>query len=75
MSTILYDEQEIKTRLEKDICPKHKKHAQIFVTNKGFQIIPCCDEFGCFLEEKAHLLMDYGFYNFIIKLSKDSLKE
>lgn len=75
MPTILYDEQGIMAELEKDICPIHKKHAQITISNKGFKISSCCDEFGEFLEIKAHILMGYDAHNFVIKLSKDSLKE
>lgn len=58
MSFILYDEQHIKSEIEKQCCPIHGKHPIFTNTTKGFRLETCCEEFGDICEILAKALIE-----------------
>jgi len=52
MSFSLYDEQKIKSELEKIICPIHGKYPGIIFIGDRFRLMTCCEEFADFIQEE-----------------------
>jgi hypothetical protein len=56
MGTIL-DYNEIKRRIESEICLNHNTRAKFTKTHDGFKIDSCCEDFSSKLRDKARILV------------------
>lgn len=75
MAFKVYNEQNIKSEVEKQFCNIHKAHPTFISTTEGFRLKTCCEEFGDVCDILARKLIELNFKQNVENHIKEHLKE